>query len=156
MIRLRGFQEGDLVKLHQLDQVCFSREIAYTRAELLYFLDHPKCSCWIAESEEPDTRLSGFVIVERATRKKRLTGHIITLDVDPGDRRRGLGTLLMHTAEEQMKHEGIEVMSLEVAENNAAAQQFYRRLGFVASGRIPKFYGGRVDAEVMEKTIRRA
>jgi [ribosomal protein S18]-alanine N-acetyltransferase len=153
MIRLRGFRKADLAELHKLDQVCFPREIAYSRAELLYFLAHPKCSCWIAESEELETRLSGFVIIERVSRKKGLTGHIITLDVDPRDRRRGLGTLLMHTAEEQMKHEGVEVMSLEVAENNAAAQQFYRSLGFVTSGRIPKYYGGRVDAEVMEKAI---
>jgi ribosomal-protein-alanine N-acetyltransferase len=153
MIRLRGFQEGDLARLHQLDQVCFPREIAFSRVELLYFLSHPKCSCWIAESQEPQTRLSGFVIIERASRSKRLTGHIITLDVDPRDRRSGLGTLLMHTAEEQMKHEGVEMMSLEVAENNAAAQQFYRSLGFVTNGRIAKYYGGRVDAEVMEKAI---
>jgi ribosomal protein S18 acetylase RimI-like enzyme len=60
---------------------------------------------------------------------------------------------LIETAEEQMKQEGASLMSLEVAENNAAAQQFYRSLGFVARGRIEKYYGGRIDAEVMEKGI---
>jgi ribosomal protein S18 acetylase RimI-like enzyme len=65
----------------------------------------------------------------------------------------------MQTAEEQMKQEGAGVMSLEVAENNAAAQQFYRSFiaawALSASGeeRIAKYYGGRVDAEVMEKVI---
>ena len=59
----------------------------------------------------------------------------------------------MQTAEEQMKQEGAGVMSLEVAENNPAAQQFYRSLGFVTRGRIAKYYGGKVDAEVMEKVI---
>ena len=59
----------------------------------------------------------------------------------------------MQTAEEQMKQEGAAVMSLEVAENNAAARHFYRSLGFVTRGRIAKYYGGRVDAEVMEKVI---
>jgi ribosomal protein S18 acetylase RimI-like enzyme len=40
-----------------------------------------------------------------------------------------------------------------VAENNPAARQFYRSLGFVARGRIAKYYGGMVDAEVMEKVL---
>jgi ribosomal-protein-alanine N-acetyltransferase len=151
MIRLRSFQEQDVAGLHKLDQVCFPREIAYSKAELRYFLTHPRCSCWIAEQGE--SKLAGFVSVERARRNGRLTGHIVTLDVDPVERRRGLGTLLMQTAEEQMKEEGAGVMSLEVAESNSAAREFYQRMGFAMIGRISKYYAGRVDAEVMEKLI---
>jgi ribosomal protein S18 acetylase RimI-like enzyme len=44
-------------------------------------------------------------------------------------------------------------MSLEVAESNSVAREFYRRLGFATVGRISKYYAGRVDAEVMEKVI---
>ena len=148
---IRPFQGRDLVRLYQLDQTCFPQGVAYSRAELQYFLTHPRCSCWIAE--QPDSKLAGFVILERATRNGRPAGHIITLDVDPADRRHGLGTLLMQTAEDQMKQEGAAVISLEVAENNAAARQFYRGLGFVNRGKIAKYYGGRIDAEVMEKAI---
>jgi [ribosomal protein S18]-alanine N-acetyltransferase len=151
MIRLRSFQMRDLAELHRLDQVCFPRGIAYSRAELQYFLTHPKCSCWIAE--HPEDKLAGFVIFERASRHGRPSGHIVTLDIDPVGRRRGLGTLLMQTAETQLKQEGAGVLSLEVAETNAAARQFYRSLGFEVRGRIAKYYGGRVDAEVMEKVI---
>jgi ribosomal protein S18 acetylase RimI-like enzyme len=52
-----------------------------------------------------------------------------------------------------MKKEGAGGMSLEVAENNSAAREFYQRLGFATTGRISKYYAGRVDAEVMEKAI---
>ena len=148
---IRGFQWRDLARLHQLDQICFPPEIAYSRAELHYFLAHPGCSCWIVE--EAEGRIAGFVIIERIRGNGRTCGHIVTLDVDPADRRRGWGKLLIETAEEQMKQEGASLISLEVAENNAAAQQFYRSLGFVARGRIAKYYGGRIDAEVMEKGI---
>jgi ribosomal-protein-alanine N-acetyltransferase len=148
---IRPFQGRDLVRLYQLDQTCFPQGVAYSRAELQYFLTHPRCSCWIAE--QPDSKLAGFVILERATRNGRPAGHIITLDVDPADRRHGLGTLLMQTAEDQMKQEGAAVISLEVAENNAAARQFYRGLGFVNRGKIAKYYGGSIDAEVMEKAL---
>jgi ribosomal protein S18 acetylase RimI-like enzyme len=52
-----------------------------------------------------------------------------------------------------MKHEGAVWMTLEVAENNTAARHFYRNLGFVTRGKIAKYYGGTIDAEVMEKAI---
>ena len=151
MIRLRSFQPRDLAALHQLDHLCFPKEIAYSKAELQYFLTHPRCSCWIAERLE--SKLAGFVLVERSSRNGLPTGHIVTLDVDPAQRRRGIGKLLMQTAEERMKQEGAGTISLEVAENNEAARQFYRSLGFVTTGKIAKYYAGRVDAEVMEKTI---
>jgi ribosomal-protein-alanine N-acetyltransferase len=151
MIHLRSFQMRDLAGLYRLDQVCFPQGIAYSRAELQYFLTRPDCSCWIAE--DPDDKLTGFVIVERTSREGRSVGHIVTLDIDPAERRRGLGTLLMQTAEEQLRQQGAGVLSLEVAENNLSARKFYRGLGFVVRGRIAKYYGGRIDAEVMEKVI---
>ncbi|MGC2399929.1 MAG: N-acetyltransferase [Acidobacteriaceae bacterium] len=151
MVQLRNFQTHDLAGLHQLDQVCFTRGIAYSRAELRYFLAHPHCSCWVAEL--PDHKLVGFVILERQSREGRPAGHIITIDVDPDERRRGLGTLLMHAVEDRLKQEGAAAISLEVAENNTAARQFYRGLGFVSRGRIAKYYGGTIDAEVMEKLL---
>ena len=110
-----------------------------------------KIDAWIAE--QPESKLAGFVIIERAHLNGRPTGHIVTLDVDPAVRRHGLGTLLMQTAEEQMKQEGAALMSLEVAENNVAARHFYRNLGFITRGKIAKYYGGTIDAEVMEKAI---
>jgi [ribosomal protein S18]-alanine N-acetyltransferase len=151
MVQLRTYQVHDLAGLHQLDQICFTRDIAYTRAELRYFLNHPHCSCWVAEL--PEHRLAGFIIVERQSRQGRFAGHIVTLDVDPTQRRRGLGTLLMLAAEDRLRQEGASVVSLEVAENNTGARQFYRGLGFVSRGRIAKYYGGKIDAEVMEKLL---
>jgi ribosomal protein S18 acetylase RimI-like enzyme len=159
MMQLRSFDRHDpdrnshrdLDALYLLDQVCFPPEIAYSRAELHHFLMHPKCSCWIAE--QAGDSVAGFVILERSTRRGRSTGHIVTLDVAPGNRRTGVGTLLMQTVEREMRGEGFAVISLEVAANNAAARHFYDNLGFVAIGRIANYYGGRVDAEVMEKPL---
>ena len=151
MIQLRGFQRRDLAGLHQLDGVCFSPEIAYSKAELRYFLTHPSCSCWIAE--RPENKLAGFVIIERASATGAWPATSLPWMSTRASAAADLGTLLMQTAEEQMKHEGVAVMSLEVAENNAVARRFYRGLGYTISGRIAKYYGGRVDAEVMEKMI---
>lgn len=151
MVHLRRCQKQDLAGLYELDQVCFPPGIAYSRADLEYFFSHPRSSCWIAE--KPDGNVAGFLILQRNRRSGLVVGHIVTLDVHPAARRNGLGTLLMQAAEKQMKEEGAGVMSLEVAENNIAARQFYLGLGFETRGRIAKYYGGKVDAEVMEKLI---
>ena len=82
MIQLRSFEARDLPALHQLDQACFARGIAYSKAELQHFLTHPSCSCWIAE--QPDNRLAGFVIIERVSLHGRPAGHIEGYDVPGG------------------------------------------------------------------------
>jgi ribosomal protein S18 acetylase RimI-like enzyme len=155
MIRLRGFQKGDLAQIHELDRICFPPGISYSIAELKYFLVSPRCSCWIAEDirEEPDPKLAGFIIVERLRRAIEMRGHIVTIDVCPRTRRHGVGKLLIEAAEEQMKREGANLLTLEVAVDNGAARAFYGRMGFSRVGRIPEYYPGKLDADVMEKAI---
>jgi ribosomal-protein-alanine N-acetyltransferase len=148
---IRNYEKRDLDMLYRLDQVCFPATIAYSRAELNYFLTHPNCACWIFEPAGGP--LHGFLILERTRRRGRLMGHIVTLDVDPRHRRRGAGKLLMQAAEEHMRQESGAAITLEVAVNNPDAQQFYRSQGFAVIGKIEKYYGGKVDAEVMEKPL---
>lgn len=150
-IRLRGFRKHDLPELHQLDQRCFAQDIAYSIADLKYFLANTRCFCWVAEA--PDERLAGFTIVERIRRGGRMTGHIVTIDVDREMRRQGVGRVLLEAAEEQLKREGAVLLTLEVAEDNAAARSFYHQFGFAEAGRIPDYYAGRLDAQIMEKSI---
>ena len=150
-MRLRGFRKADLPRLHELDQRCFARDIAYSTADLKYFLTSPRCTCWVAEA--PGGILAGFIIIERVRRDGSMRGHIVTIDVESDKRRQGLGRLLLGAAEERLKREGAVLITLEVAEDNVQAQAFYRRVGFNQTGRIPKYYAGRLDAQVMEKPI---
>lgn len=150
-MRLRSSQKGDLAQLYALDQACFPSGISYSMAELNYFLVNPRCLCWIAEDRE--MKLAGFLIVERLRRAGTMRGHIVTIDVCPESRQQGVGTLLMQTAEEQMKREGALLLTLEVAVDNPAALAFYARMGFSPTGRIAGYYPGGLDANVMEKVI---
>jgi ribosomal-protein-alanine N-acetyltransferase len=104
-------------------------------------------------AEAPGERLAGFTIIERVRRGGRMTGHIVTIDVALEMRRQGVGRILLEAAEEQLKREGAVLLTLEVAEDNAAARSFYHQLGFADTGRIPDYYAGRLDAQVMEKSI---
>ena len=78
---------------------------------------------------------------------------IITIAVDPGARRKGLGRALMERAGAEALARGAEAMFLEVAEDNAPAIALYDRLGFEPVGRRPAYYtrsGGKVAAISMK------
>lgn len=151
MLCLRPAEPGDLVRLGELDRICFPPEIAYSNRDLRYYLDQPRCFCWLAHFR--GSPLTAFALVERLRRGPALQGHLLTIDVDPAARRIGLGRLLLQIAEKQLKDEGAASLKLEVAVNNLAALRFYRGYGFVKVAEVAGYYPNGVDAEVMEKSL---
>jgi [ribosomal protein S18]-alanine N-acetyltransferase len=66
-------------------------------------------------------------------------------------RRRGMGSLLMSYIVISAAKEGYSGrIYLEVSAENAAAQMFYRKHGFIETGRRKNYYDG-VDAILMER-----
>jgi ribosomal-protein-alanine N-acetyltransferase len=75
--------------------------------------------------------------------------HVTNVAVHPGHRREGVGTrLLGELAEEAIRH-GSPAWTLEVRASNLAAQELYRRFGFVPAGVRARYYEGVEDAIVM-------
>lgn len=149
--RIRDAQAPDFPALHALDQACFAPGIAWSKAELQYFLKYPGTVTLVAEEESG--RLAGFAIAGIHRRKGDLLGRLITIDIDRAMRRRGLGQILLGKLEERLREAGAKAVMLEVAVDNTGAQQFYDRQGFTRTGRIPGYYLGRIDALVMEKPL---
>lgn len=152
---LRPFRRADLEKLYQIDQVCFSPGIAYSKAELRYYLQHPKSFTVIAENaadqETGDPNIVGFCTTQRHLHEGSHFGHLITIDVLPEARRQGTGRLLLMAVEEHLRASAVQWIRLEVAVDNAQAQCFYLSMGYETIGRIPNYYLGRLDALVMQK-----
>jgi [ribosomal protein S18]-alanine N-acetyltransferase len=151
-LTLREFRPSDLDALYELDQTCFAPGIAYSKAEIARFVRRAGTKTWIAESERaPDGAIAGFVIA-RCDRRRQ--GHIITLDVAPRWRRQSVATSLMGAAEGWMRLEGVELVSLETAEDNLTAQRFYAQRGYVKLRRIEHYYGTGTAAWLMAKALR--
>jgi ribosomal-protein-alanine N-acetyltransferase len=154
--QLRHYVRADLAALHALDQICFDPEIAYSRAELESFLNHPSGFSIIACHGE---QIVGFAII-RSVRRNAEPGqplrdeaavHILTIDVSPQARRQGVGALLMDWIILKAAMLGANAITLEVAVTNEAAQRFYERFGFSITGTIPGYYNGSVDALSLER-----
>jgi [ribosomal protein S18]-alanine N-acetyltransferase len=148
---LRAVSPDDFPSLYALDQACFDPGIAWSKAELLYFLRYPGNIGVLAEDESG--RLAGFAIAGKQRRQGAVFGRLITIDVDSPVRRRGVGHVLLDEIERQLRAAGATAVLLEVAVDHATAQRFYERHGFIRTGRIPGYYLGRIDALVMEKQL---
>ncbi len=137
---IRPFQQGDLARLHEIDQVCFPRDIAYSRAELRFYLHHPGSVSHVADSAG---HIVGFVV---GIVRRDGTGHVITLDVIPEARRRGIGMSLISRLHREFIRREITRVVLEVGVDNVVARLFYEKLGYQYEGLIPGYYAGKTDA----------
>lgn len=80
-------------------------------------------------------------------------GHVTNLGVAPGHRRRGIATRLLLALAEQALAEGVGALTLEVRMSNTAAQELYRRFGFVPAGVRENYYtDANEDALIMWAT----
>lgn len=151
-VRFRLVARKDIDALFALDQLCFRPGIAYSKAELHYFLFHPRSISVVAENERG---IAGFAIVEFLLENGRRIGHIVTIDVSPALRRQGVGRQLMDELLDFCRKARAVLLRLEVAVDNDAALAFYGGLGFTETGRIRGFYMGRLDALQMEVSVER-
>ena len=147
-MRIRYFQPSDLPVLSKIDRACFPPEVSYSQEELAAFIAHRSARTWVAENEGS---IVGFVV---ASREPVRIGHIITIDVVEGRRRRGAGRELMNTAEDWARKAGLQMIYLETAEDNLAAQAFYEGRGYRKVDKVEHYYSNGQAAWVMVKHLK--
>lgn len=146
-VRVRLARDDEFDELWAIDQACFDRELAYSRAELRFYMHLPGAFTLLAEAGEA---IAGFV-VGRAIRN--LTGHIITIDVLAEVRRNGAGSQLLLAAEARLRESGCGLVKLETAVDNVGAITFYQRQGYSIMRTLRAYYSNGLDALVMQKNL---
>lgn len=145
--RIREFRETDFERLWAIDQACFDRDLAYSRAELRFYMRLPGAFTLLAER---GSDIAGFVVA-RAMRNR--VGHIITIDVVEGARRSGTGSLLLRAAENCLVQAACFSVTLETAVDNIGAITFYQRHHYSIVRTLRDYYSNGLDALVMQKTL---
>jgi ribosomal-protein-alanine N-acetyltransferase len=146
-ILVRGFHPCDLARLHEIDAICFEPRIAFSRAEMTFYVRQPRAVVRIAECEG---KIAGFAMgrVENDG-----CGHVITIDVLPQARRRGVGSMLLRNLHEEFNREGAALAILEVDVSNAPARAFYERFGYQQGNTLRNYYGRGRDAHRMVRVL---
>jgi ribosomal-protein-alanine N-acetyltransferase len=101
MITLREAGKADLDCFYQLDQVCFPAGIAYSLREFRSLLHSSRTFSVVAEEAGV---LAGFAIAQSVRACGMRGGQIVTIDVAPAFRRRGIGRLLMEQLEVRLRN----------------------------------------------------
>ena len=152
MLQVRKYHGDDFDRLVEIDQSCFIEGIAYSKEEMEFFLSMPNGISLVGLQDE---KIIGFLIAERfrSRRTRQLTGRIITIDVDPSAQHSGMGTLLMASAEAELKQACCEYILLEVAVNNDPALKFYKKHGYSVLKALPRYYMDSLDGLQMRKKL---
>jgi ribosomal protein S18 acetylase RimI-like enzyme len=156
-MRIREYRPPDFERLYRIDQAAFAPHLAYSRAELRYYIQARRGRTLLAEDAEDaaaavssEDRILGFVVARCA---QRGWGTVVTLDVDPAAQRRGIGGRLLAAIEAWLAGEGVRVVWLETAADESGARHFYEKHGYQLGARLPGYYHGRLDAYSMVKRL---
>ena len=146
-LKIRDYQDGDLETLCEIDRICFPADIAFTRAEFVLHLTHPKSITRVGEG------LGGILGFAMAQKEMQSCAHIITLDVIPSARHQNIATSLMETLHRVLKRQGVAAAILEVSTRNIPARRLYEKLDYQYLETIAGYYLGREDAYRMARFL---
>ena len=147
---LREYRKEDLDALYALDVMCFEPQFRFSRTAMRRFAETPKARVAIAVVAGT---VAAFGILHIQKTAADRSGYLVTLDVDPGYRRLGLGARVMVALEEKARISGCDALLLHVSARNEAAIRFYERSGFTRSHPARGFYGAHEDAWVYRKVL---
>jgi ribosomal-protein-alanine N-acetyltransferase len=142
--------------MHALDVECFAPPFRFTRRAMRRFAETPAAITILAEA---DAQLAGFGIAHLENRQPTPqrpatpTAYLVTLDIAPAFRRKGLARRLMHELETRAHAAGADHMALHVFPGNAAALKLYEALGYRRAETAADFYAPGLDALVYRKPL---
>jgi ribosomal-protein-alanine N-acetyltransferase len=121
----------DLEQVIAIDQVSFS--LPWPVRSFAFECENPVSRCWVAELDgRVVSMLVAWLIVDDV--------HIATIATHPDFRKQGIGKKILSHVLRSAKEEGAVTSFLEVREGNLAAQEMYRKFGYVESGRRENYY----------------
>ena len=129
--RVHRATAADLPALGRLERACFSDP--WSEASLREAMTAPGALSLAAERAG---HTAGYLIA----RVIAGVAEILTIGVDPGHRRHGVGNCLLEHTLALLRSEGAHEVWLEVRESNHAAQAMYRGLGFRPGGMRRAYY----------------
>jgi ribosomal-protein-alanine acetyltransferase len=126
-----------LDKYYEIEKQCFKKE-AFTKQQIAYLLTDYNA---IALAARVDSEIAGFIIGRIGIVRNTLFGHILTVNIAPAYRRKGIAEKFLREIEAIFKEKGAKECRLEVREDNFAATSLYQKLGYKKVGKLEKYYG---------------
>jgi ribosomal protein S18 acetylase RimI-like enzyme len=157
-VRLRRGHLGDLDALVRLEREVFASHLfaghILSRASFRRLLERPSAAFFLAQAAArtgAQRRLAGYILV--LYRADSGAARIYSIGVAAPFRGRGLARMLVRAAEKHAIAHSRKAMRLEVRADERGTIALYESSGYRRVGRLPRYYGRRVDALRLEKTL---
>jgi ribosomal protein S18 acetylase RimI-like enzyme len=128
-----------LDELFRIEEDCFDQE-AFTKQQIAYLLRDFNTIALIAKS---NLDIAGFVIAQIEVEENTEYGHIVTINVAPKFRRKGIATRMLQEIEIFLRQRSITQIRLEVREDNNTALKLYNKLDYKTQGKLDRYYGNK-------------
>jgi ribosomal-protein-alanine acetyltransferase len=138
-----------LDKLYEIEIECFQEE-AFSKEQIAHLLTDYDSVNFVAEL---NGEIVGFIVGRAYTDRKPAVGHILTIDVSPEHRRKGIGLKLLREVERVFRNERVEVCYLEARQDNVAALNLYKKHGYKKVGKLKNYYYRNVHGVRLKKSL---
>jgi ribosomal-protein-alanine acetyltransferase len=127
----------DLDRLYRIETECFEKE-AFTKEQIAYLLTDYNSIGLVAKSNGD---IIGFIIGKLYVERNSVIGHILSIDISPSYRRKGIAQKLLQEIERIFSEKNAKLCYLEVREDNIAALNLYQKAGYKKIGKLEHYYG---------------
>lgn len=138
-MHFRSYTPSDIEAMCRLDTVCFAEPFRFDCQTMQQFAEAHGAIVVLVE-DEGRTRLIGFTILHLEGSASDSRAYVVTIDVSPEHRCRGVGAAMLDRAEDRARSGGAVTVSLHVSAENLAAISFYERQHYLRVGRVKRFY----------------
>jgi ribosomal-protein-alanine N-acetyltransferase len=128
---IRSASAEDALAIAAAERLCFSDP--WSEGAIRSTLQNATVVSLVAER---DGRLAGYLLARMIAGE----AEILNLAVLPGERRKGLGSMLLTAGLAGLERAGAQSVFLEVRESNEAAKRLYSVAGFRPVGVRPGYY----------------
>lgn len=147
-VHIRWMIRRDMPYLLEIERLSFMRP--WSEEDFLRFLRKRGCIGMVAEGDDPNLVLVGFMFYEK--HKTHLELH--NFAVHPDHRRLGIGRQMADKIESKVGTIRRTRVLLKITENNLEGQLFFQAMGYRAISVLPDYYDDGADAYLMEYRYR--
>jgi ribosomal protein S18 acetylase RimI-like enzyme len=139
---------SDLDALIAFEKKFFTFDHQISRRSFRHFIGSSKSNLIVADA---GGKVAGCLLVNYKRNSK--IARLYTIAVGTDFRRRGIAQRLLKEAEKKAVRRGRRLMRLEARADDAAPLKLYESSGYRQFGRKPRYYAGRYDALLFEKSL---